>query len=343
MNPSTSWKEVISADEEARFSRFAEQLRALQKERAHDGKASRGLHAKALGNVKAELEVLGDLPEAARAGLFEKPGSYRAYVRFSNGAGTRQADTKGDVRGVAIKVLGVPGKKVIRGLEHATTQDFLMIQSPSTPFRNADEFVGTVLAVAGNPLLALPRIVAIFGPTRAFQVLKRFAQSTSTPPVSVATTRYFSAAPIRCGAYAVHAELQPKARAGSQVAGTAPEYLSEDLVERLRREALVYDFRLQFFVNEATTPIEDASVEWQESDAPFVTVARLTLPVQDLAGEHAKKLGAYIESLSFDPWHALEAHRPLGGIMRARNHAYRLSTEERKAAPEPEGDDWVEP
>ena len=43
----------------------------------------------------------------------------------------------------------------------------------------------------------------------------------------------------------------------------------------------------------------------------------------------------YVESLSFDPWHALEAHRPLGNMMRARNHAYRPSTQERCAAPEP--------
>ena len=28
------------------------------------------------------------------------------------------------------------------------------------------------------------------------------------------------------------------------------------------------------------------------------------------------------ERLSFSPWHALEAHRPLGGIMRSRLKAY---------------------
>jgi hypothetical protein len=44
-----------------------------------------------------------------------------------------------------------------------------------------------------------------------------------------------------------------------------------------------------------------------------------------------------IESFSFDPWHALEEFRPLGNMMRARNAAYRLSTIERKAAPEPDG------
>jgi hypothetical protein len=343
VTPSTSWKEVVPEDEDTRFLRYAEQLRELQRQRAKGGRASRGLHAKAVANVKAELEVLGDLPEPARAGLFEKPGKYRAYVRFSNGSGTRQPDSKGDVRGVAIKVLGVPGKKVIPGLEQAKTQDFLLIHTPSSPFRNADEFMGVVLAVGGNPLLTLPRIIGLLGPARAFQVLKRFARGTSTPLGSVATTRYFSGVPIRYGDYAVHYALEPEAKAGLQGAGSAADYLGEELAARLRREPLVYDLRVQFYSDAARTPLEDASVEWTEANAPFVTVAKLSLPIQDLASTDALALSAYIETLSFDPWHALEAHRPLGNIMRARNHAYRLSTAERKAAPEPEGSDWAEP
>jgi catalase len=95
--------------------------------------------------------------------------------------------------------------------------------------------------------------------------------------------------------------------------------------------------RVQFYVDEATTPIEDASVEWKEKDAPFVTVARLTLPKQDIDGAGGRRIADFIEGLSFDPWHALEAHRPLGNVMRARGHAYRLSTNERGAAREPDG------
>lgn len=57
------------------------------------------------------------------------------------------------------------------------------------------------------------------------------------------------------------------------------------------------------------------------------------------AAGHASAKGqaaqAAIEKASFDPWHALVEHRPLGNVMRARNHAYRLSTQERGAAGEP--------
>jgi hypothetical protein len=48
-------------------------------------------------------------------------------------------------------------------------------------------------------------------------------------------------------------------------------------------------------------------------------------------------LSEYVETLSFDPWHALVEHRPLGDIMRARNVAYRVSTQARKADAEPDG------
>ena len=60
------------------------------------------------------------------------------------------------MRGIAVKLLGVPGKKVIPGMENATTQDFLLIRTSSTPFRSADEFVPFVMAIA-SPLIALPR------------------------------------------------------------------------------------------------------------------------------------------------------------------------------------------
>jgi hypothetical protein len=92
---------------------------------------------------------------------------------------------------------------------------------------------------------------------------------------------------------------------------------------------------VQFYRDRERTPIEDASVEWREEDAPFLTVARLTLPQQDLESAEGKRVQDYVEQLSFDPWHATEDFRPLGDMMRARNHAYRVSTQTRGAAREP--------
>jgi hypothetical protein len=115
------------------------------------------------------------------------------------------------------------------------------------------------------------------------------------------------------------------------------DHLSRDIAARAAQRPLAFDFRIQAFVDEARTPIEDPTVEWTEAVAPWVTVGRLDIPVQDPASERGRKVAAYIETLSFDPWHAPAEFRPLGIVMRARAAAYRDSVIERKAAPEPDG------
>jgi Catalase len=336
MAPATDWKEIIPDGEPERLERYAEQLRELQRKRAKKGAPLRALHAKGQLGLEAEFTVLGDLPEHARVGLFAKPGTFRAYVRFSNGLGTRESDRKGDVRGIALKLVGVEGKKIIPGLEGATTQDFLLIQSAATPFRDADEFVWFVRAAA-QPALLLPRLIGRYG-FGGFGLLRKLLKGISKPVPSLATSRYYSALPIKLGPYAIHYALVPHASdAPGAKKGNTPDYLGEELSARLEAGPVTYDFRVQFFVDEARTPIEDASREWLEADAPFVTLARLTLGKQSTVSARGKRVAEFVEKLSFDPWHATEDFRPLGNMMRARNHAYRLSTQERKAAAEPDG------
>jgi hypothetical protein len=337
-SPSTEWRETIPAGEEAIFEGYAASIRAMQQAATRAGtKAGRALHTKAIAGVLAELTVLSGVPLHAQEGLFAKPATYRAYVRFSNGGGARQPDAKADVRGVAIKVVGVEGKKVIPGMESARTQDFLLIRTPAIPFRDAHEFVKVVTATA-SPLLSLPRVLRRLGVRRTFALLPHLAKSLGGPVLSVATTPYFSAAPVRCGPYAVHYALTPRAKdAPDAKLGTGRDYLGAELGERLRVGPVVYDLQLQFYVDAVKTPIEDASVEWLRQDAPFMTVATLTLLEQDVASEHGARVSAFVESLSFDPWHALEAHKPLGNVMRARNPAYRRSTQERGITAEPDG------
>jgi hypothetical protein len=223
-------------------------------------------------------------------------------------------------------------------MEAAKTQDFLAILTPSTPFTGADDFVWFVGA-ASRPATLLPRAIFKFGFGKTFKIVGAVARSRSAPqPASVATQTYFSALPIQFGPFAVHYSLAPTARdAPGGVAGTSADYLGDELRGRLQAGAVSYDFRVQFFVDPVKTPIEDASVEWKEADAPWVTIGRLVLPKQEPASARGQKVAALIEGMSFDPWHALEAHRPLGNMMRARSAAYRVSTIERKALPEPDG------
>src|ERR1019366_4418104 len=64
-------------------------------------------------------------------GIFVPGQTYQAWIRFSNGSSDpTRADIKRDARGMAIKVLGVPGKKLLLDEGQATTQDFIMINHP---------------------------------------------------------------------------------------------------------------------------------------------------------------------------------------------------------------------
>jgi catalase len=333
--PATDWQEKVDPEEAARFERYAEELHVLQRRRAHGGPALRGLHAKAQHGLEAAFTVLPDLPDHAKVALFADPATYPAYVRFSNGSGAVQSDKAPDVRGVAIKVIGVAGKKIIPGMEDAATQDFLMIRTPVTPFRNADEFVEVLLATM-SPASGLFRVAAKYGVGRTFSILSKAMGNLRKPTVSLATTRYFSAAPIQFGSYAVRYGLVPHAKPEPRSSGPrSDDYLRDDLSARLRQGPIHYDFQVQFFVDETRTPIEDHSVEWKEADAPFVTLARLTLSKQDPDSPRGGKVAEFVEKLSFDPWHAVKELRPLGNMMRARNVAYRVSTQERGVSPEP--------
>ena len=110
------------------------------------------------------------------------------------------------------------------------------------------------------------------------------------------------------------------------------DFLREELAERLRKEDLVMDFKVQFYADDTSTPIEDTSVLWQTEP---LTVARLRIPRVDLDDKSSRKLSRKVDALSFSPWHAVEDHRPLGNIMRARRVAYETSSRLRDVRPEP--------
>jgi len=66
-------------------------------------------------------------------------------------------------------------------------------------------------------------------------------------------------------------------------------------------------------------PIEDASVRWPEKLSPFVPVARVVIRRQRF--DSPAQLD-FAKNLSFNPWHCLAEHRPLGNQKRARRKLY---------------------
>jgi hypothetical protein len=110
--------------------------------------------------------------------------------------------------------------------------------------------------------------------------------------------------------------------------GSTSNYLAEDLKRRLLGSAAAYLLGAQRFVDQSVTPIDRATVRWEEAIAPFVTIARIDIEAQDI---DAPGQSAYGESLAFSPWRTLHQNRPLGSIADARRVAYPSSAALRRS------------
>lgn len=320
----TGWQEVISPDEAQRHAEAARAMAEMQKRKDERFGAGRALHRKAVAALRGRLRVLGGLPAHARHGLFAEPGEHEVWVRLSNGAMDKQSNRTPDIRGFAMRVFGVDGEAALGG--RTDHQDLSLINQTAFAFPDSRHFFGLVLAAGRGPAALLGWVFKTFGLVGGIKRLKQLAATAGKPFSGFATEPFGSTLPLSCGAAAVKLRLLPPA-------GLAPRAnvngdWAGDLAAHAAAGPLVYRLQLQFFVDEARTPIEDASVEWPEAVAPFVDVAELTLQAPSADADFI----AQVEAGVFDPWQALAVHRPLGEIMRARKAAYFASQQTRGAA-----------
>jgi len=324
--PTTEWRETVGADEASRFAGYAERFVEMQKRKSEKYGNGRALHRKQLLALRATLEVLPDLPAYARHGLFARPGTYEAWVRLSNGGTDRARDATPDIRGFAIKVRGVRGPGALGNTTDA--QDFLLINHEMFAFPKSDEFVGLVMAASKGNGALLKYLLGRYGLFGALKRMAKLVAAMGKKFTGFATERMHSAMPIACGPYAVRVRLLP---ARDKPLADASNDWAADYGRQLAAGPLVHELQLQFFVDERRTPIEDASVNWTEDVAPYLTVARLSVPQQPLHDAQAAALAQEVEQAVFDPWDALAAHRPLGEVMRARKVVYFASEKTRGA------------
>ncbi|MDX2282209.1 MAG: catalase [Saprospiraceae bacterium] len=324
--PSSNWKETLLP---AEAQLHAEHLLAFEEIRkikdAQYGKG-RQLHRKGLLGLHGRFEVLSDLPDYAKFGLFATPATYDAWIRLSNGGMDRAADHKPDIRGFSIKILGLKGPGAL-GSGDTNCQDFLMIQRAAFGFATSKDFVDFVHGAARGPVSLFKYLFSKFGFLGGFRKLGQIAKAFKIPFTGFATEKFYTATPFACGPYAARMRMLP---ASTTANANAQENWSSDFLAHLSKGDLRFEVQLQFFVDEARTPIEDATNEWPEAVAPFVTVAILTIPAQDTESTEGTQLAADIEAAAFDPWNAFVEHRPLGEVMRARKVVYYQSQVGRK-------------
>lgn len=325
--PSTDWKEQLLPDEEKLHANHLLAFEEISK--IKDAKYGKGrqLHRKAQLGLHGRFEVLSGLPDYAKFGLFAAPATYDAWIRLSNGGMDRAADRNPDIRGFSFKILGLNGPGAL-GSGDTNSQDFLLIQRAAFGFPTSKDFVGFVHHAAQGPGSLFKYLFFTFGLIGGFRRLNKLASALKIPFTGFATEKFYTAAPFACGPYAARMRMLP---ASTQANANAQESWSSDFLAHLSKGDLKFEVQLQFFVDEARTPIEDATNEWPEDLAPFVTVAVLTVPQQDTVSSEGVKLAADIEAAAFDPWNALMEHRPLGEVMRARKVVYYQSQMGRKA------------
>ena len=282
-----------------------------------DGLMPRDAHPKMHGLVQAEFIVHADVPAALKAGVFEQARTYSAWVRFSNASGTAQPDAKRDIRGMAIKLVGVAGEEVLGGADDVGEQDFLLISTDVFLCRDLQVFDGMVRAVQGSLWNKLCFFAAHPGVVvRMLAALKTFANPL--------TTRYFSSTPYALGEAAVKYCATPVI---TPTAGSAPaaasalgsHFLRDAMQAQLRTGPAEFTFGIQLQTDALRMPVEDAATRWDESLSPFVAVATLRIAQQDFDNAARDRQG---EDLRFSPWHCLAVHRPIGSINRARRVVY---------------------
>ncbi len=298
----------------------------------------RDAHAKSHGCVTGVFQVVNDqLPAEMRLGVFKENRAYNTWVRFSNNhSDATRHDQVSDLRGMSLKLMGVQGEKILRDERNAETQDFLFFGSSIFFLKDSKDYkifldfinrgVGAALASSLTRLGAVPDLISGF-----LAVNKKLKEiSKYTNPLDIP---YFSATPYRLGeAQNPHRKAVKYSISRVSCAGESsvvipanpkdqktPNYLRDSLRSSLRLQDACFDFFVQFYdpnADRAQEAIEDPRIEWR---SPLIKTGRLRIARQEF---DTPSQNQFCENLSFTPWHALKAHRPLGRTNRTRGFLY---------------------
>src|SRR5262249_50665790 len=159
----------------------------------------------------------------------------------------------------------------------ASEQDFLLVNLSEFLSADSREFMALITAASKGQSALFVHLLRHYGLFNGLKQMARLQRIIGSPFAGFAAQAMNSIVPVACGPYAAKVRVQPQ---GAAAAPKGTKDWGRDLADRLTKDELRYDLQLQFFTDEATTPIEDASKPWLESASPFVTVARLTVPAQ---------------------------------------------------------------
>ena len=319
------------------------------------GLVVRNAHAKGYGLARGEVEILSGIPNEYAQGIYAKPGRHEAMVRFSNGTNHVGDDRfLGPITGIGLKLFGIEGRTLLDDEPDSHTFDYALINHPVFFVNTLKHyiFIQSLFANLGLPPpamtpeekeAALHRILYNFVTGKgtlppeewAWEELGAFLQLAQHKPINLLLSTYWTMGAVRHGDYVAKVRVAPVQSFADRVVqreidfDSAGQVFRPALVGELRERPYEFDIQVQLSTDLVRMPVEKTTVVWPESLSPYVTVAKLRLPQQDIGGEdNFEKM----DKTSMAPWRVTEEHRPLGSIMRSRLEVYRESSKLRHEA-----------
>jgi hypothetical protein len=301
------------------------------------GRAVRGAHAKSFGLVKAEVEILAEVPAAYAQGIYGEPGQHGGLIRFSSTSGHLGTDARlGPGLGFAIKIFDVAGRKLVDDEPDATTFDLVLKNNPIFVSNTAKHymFIEDILNNSQDYLVrgksGLQELLGDVLTGKGELERKDWAWdelfaivrlATQTPVRNPLLSTFWSMGAVRHGDHVAKIRIAPAADSASRVIhrdldlDSGAEVFHPVLVDELRARSFDFDLQVQLCTDLTAMPVNVLTVEWPEKLSPFVTVGRVHIPRQDISGpENAEQSDA----LAFNQWRVTDEHRPLGEIMNVR-------------------------
>lgn len=296
------------------ISTFEQQMRKLWK----PGGFERGGNTKTHGIVRGEFIIHENLPAEFRHGIYAQPRTFPAWVRFS-GPGPYVTPDIDDVgfMSISIKLMGVPGAKLMEEEQH--TIDMFGVSTPT--FVTPDTKANAQLQKESLKNAQVYYFLNFRRPHVLDMIMQSLFIKTQSSPFEAP---YFSCVPYLMGeGRAMQYSVWPKSNKRTPIPRLPfrppDDYLRDAMVASLAEGDVELDFRIQLQTDPHLMPIENNAVLWPERLSPRVSVATLRLPKQKFDSpaqmEFAKKL-------SYNPWHTIAEHRPLGNQSRARRRMY---------------------
>jgi hypothetical protein len=257
------------------------------------GRAVRAAHAKSFGLVKAEVEILADVPAAYAQGIYAEQSRHGALIRFSSTSGHLGTDAQvGSGLGFAIKIFDVDGVKLVEDEPDSTTFDLVLKNNPIFICNTAkhyvfiEEITNDLPHYLAGGTAGLHKLLTDFVTGKgtleqqewAWHELRAFVRAaTQTPVRNPLLTMYWTMAAVRHGDYVAKIRVAPAAESATQAIHSTldltsgPEVFRPTLAGELQARAFDFDLQVQLCTDLDAMPVNDTTIEWPENLSPFVT------------------------------------------------------------------------